>query len=134
MRWYKCGTVRCSRRSKAMPTNWNGSSTSVSTTKANAIRMTRIMKSFVAFGNAARRTSRAIARRLYATQPGRDKKMRPRSDAATDGDRWGRVIDDGGPDQARVEPNPALLRLRDKPDLSTGRAAFAVLWRQRHKR
>ena len=41
------------------------------------------------------------------------KKMRPRSDAATDGDRWGRVIDDGGPDQARVEPNPALLRLRD---------------------
>ena len=92
MRWYKCGTVRCSRRSKAMPTNWNGSSTSVSTTKANAIRMTRIMKSFVEFGNAARRTSRAIARRLYATQPGRDKKMRPRSDAATDGGRLGRVI------------------------------------------
>jgi hypothetical protein len=25
-----------------------------------------------------------------------DKKMRPRSDAATDGDRWGRMICDGG--------------------------------------
>jgi hypothetical protein len=28
--------------------------------------------------------------------------VRPRSDAATDGDRWGRVIFDGGPDQTLV--------------------------------
>ena len=30
-----------------MPINWNGSSTSVRTTKASAIRMTRIMNPFV---------------------------------------------------------------------------------------
>src|SRR5438876_6564897 len=43
----------------------------------------------------------------------RIKKMRPRSDAATDGDRLGRVICDGGPDQTRAEPNRALLRRHD---------------------
>src|SRR5882724_12394950 len=38
------------------------------------------------------------------------KKVRPRSDAATDGDRLGRVIRDGGPDQTQVQPSRALLR------------------------
>ena len=41
------------------------------------------------------------------------KKVRPRSDAATDGDRLGRVIRDGGSDQTRAEPSRALLRARD---------------------
>jgi hypothetical protein len=36
------------------------------------------------------------------------KKVRPRSDAATDGDRWGRVIDDGGPDQTQWQASLAL--------------------------
>jgi len=36
------------------------------------------------------------------------KKVRPRSDAATDGDRWGRVIVDGGPDQTQLQASPAL--------------------------
>ncbi|QOZ55074.1 hypothetical protein XH90_29600 [Bradyrhizobium sp. CCBAU 53338] len=31
------------------------------------------------------------------------KKMRPLSDAATDGDRLGRLIGDGGPDQTRLQ-------------------------------
>src|SRR6266581_67841 len=44
MRWYRCGMLRCSGRSNAMPINWNGSNTSVSATKANANDMTRIMK------------------------------------------------------------------------------------------
>ncbi|MDB5603698.1 MAG: hypothetical protein JWP25_598 [Bradyrhizobium sp.] len=39
--------------------------------------------------------------------------MRPRSDAATDGDRLGRLICDGGPDQTQVEPSPVLLRGSD---------------------
>src|ERR1700688_5333949 len=42
------------------------------------------------------------------------KKQRPRSDAATDGDRLGRVICDGGPDQTRAQPSPALLRGNDR--------------------
>src|SRR5580693_10170250 len=41
------------------------------------------------------------------------KKMRPRSDAATDGDRLGRVICDGGPDQTRLKARLALLRGND---------------------
>jgi hypothetical protein len=41
------------------------------------------------------------------------KKMRPRSDAATDGDRWGRVICDGGPDQTHAKTSPAMLRAND---------------------
>jgi hypothetical protein len=36
------------------------------------------------------------------------KKVRPRSDAATDGDRWGRVIVDGGPDQTQWQASLAL--------------------------
>src|SRR5258708_25397755 len=40
--------------------------------------------------------------------------MRPRSDAATDGDRLERVICDGGPDQTQAEPNHALLRGHDR--------------------
>src|SRR5579864_4641365 len=36
------------------------------------------------------------------------KKMRPRSDAVTDGDRLGRLIRDGGPDQTQPQPRPAL--------------------------
>src|SRR6185312_16230478 len=37
------------------------------------------------------------------------KKKRPRSDAATDGDRWGaRMIVDGGPDQTQCNASPAL--------------------------
>jgi hypothetical protein len=43
----------------------------------------------------------------------RAKKMRPRSDAATDGDRLARVICDGGHDQTRGQPSPALLRAHD---------------------
>jgi hypothetical protein len=39
--------------------------------------------------------------------------MRPRSDAATDGDRLGRVIVDGGPDQTQRDPSFALLRSHD---------------------
>ena len=38
--------------------------------------------------------------RTVKTEP---KKVRPRSDAATDGDRLGRVICDGGPDQTQGE-------------------------------
>src|SRR5579863_858430 len=34
--------------------------------------------------------------RTIGQAPAHHKKMRPRSDAATDGDRWGRVIVDGG--------------------------------------
>ena len=44
------------------------------------------------------RTGAAIAPRGHAQRDRWDhKKMRPRSDAATDGDRWGRMICDGGP-------------------------------------
>jgi hypothetical protein len=40
--------------------------------------------------------------------------MRPRSDAATDGDRLGvRVISDGGLDQTRPKPSPVLLHRGD---------------------
>jgi membrane protein DedA with SNARE-associated domain len=42
------------------------------------------------------------------------KKTRPRSDAATDGDRW-RLICNGGPDQTPPQPSPALLRGSDSP-------------------
>src|SRR5438132_8419490 len=56
-------------------------------------------------------------------------KKRPRSDAATDGDRLGRVICDGGPDQTRAEPNRALLRRHDsgtypQPGLCSGTRLF----------
>src|ERR1700753_3416609 len=40
----------------------------------------------------------------------RHKKMRPRSDAATDGDRFGARDRDGGPDQTRAKPSPVMLR------------------------
>jgi hypothetical protein len=55
--------------------------------------------------------------------------MRPRSDAATDGDRLGRVICDGGLDQTRAEPNRALLRGHDRelihsPDFARGTRLF----------
>jgi hypothetical protein len=48
------------------------------------------------------RGRRALISRGYAQrdQP-QVQKMRPRSDAATDGDRLGRVIRDGEPDQTR---------------------------------
>ena len=42
-------------------------------------------------------------------------KKRPRSDAATDGDRLGRLIGDGGPDQTQVQPKPEVLRAGDRP-------------------
>ena len=58
-RWYRCGMIRCSRRSNARPINWNGSSTSVSARKANAMRTTRVM-------NAGATEQEAIARRGYA--------------------------------------------------------------------
>src|SRR5690349_12689136 len=51
------------------------------------------------------------------------KKMRPRSDAATDGDRWGRMIRDGGPDQAPINPSLALLRRGDS-------LIFPQMWRR----
>jgi hypothetical protein len=46
--------LRCIRRSKAMPINWNGSSTSVRTMKANTIKVARIMLWFVGFLSAGR--------------------------------------------------------------------------------
>src|SRR5579864_7251140 len=50
--------------------------------------------------------------RKFAAWPDRrrrhHKKVRPRSDAATDGDRWGRVIVDGGLDQTHGKASRAL--------------------------
>src|ERR1700739_3836030 len=67
----------------------------------------------------------------------RDKKMRPRSDAATDGDRLWRVICDGGPDQTRAEASPVLLRTNDRgtyPQAGWARLlAFQPLTRRAHK-
>jgi len=34
--------------------------------------------------------------------------MRPLSDAATDGDRLGRMIGDGGPDQTQLQDSPGV--------------------------
>src|SRR5689334_12634325 len=40
--------------------------------------------------------------------------MRPRPDAATDGDRWGAYDrGDGGPDQTQLQPIRAVLRRHD---------------------
>ena len=66
---------------------------SVRAAKASAMAMTRIIRTV-----RCARTGAAIAPRGHAQ---RDrwyhKKRRPRPDAATDGDRWGRMIRDGGP-------------------------------------
>src|ERR1700743_2044190 len=42
-----------------------------------------------------------------------DKKVRPRSDAATDGDRFWARDRDGGPDQTQAQPRPIMLRRSD---------------------
>jgi hypothetical protein len=65
----------------------------------------------------------------WVREKARHKKMRPRSDAATDGDRFGRLIRDGGPDQTQAKPNPALLRRRDSrnyPQAGNGPVPDAV--------
>ena len=51
--------------------------------------------------------------------------MRPRSDAATDGDRWGRVIDDGGLIRRKrnLTPlcyDPVTAKLIHRPQLLRG--------------
>ncbi|MDA9430521.1 hypothetical protein XH88_01710 [Bradyrhizobium sp. CCBAU 51627] len=55
---------------------------------------------------------RCTGKRLAAFLPCRHgeagKKMRPLSDAATDGDRLGRLIGDGGPDQTQLQDSPAV--------------------------
>src|SRR3569623_1349578 len=48
---------------------------------------------------AARRTGKRALAMLPCRHGETGKKMRPLSDAATDGDRLGRLIGDGGPDQ-----------------------------------
>src|SRR5579872_1640060 len=68
----------------------------------------------ISMGGPVRRDQAAIltavrrsGKRLTALQPCRQrtegKKMRPLSDAATDGDRLGRLIGDGGPDQTQSQ-------------------------------
>jgi hypothetical protein len=49
--------------------------------------------------------TRALVQGL--NQRAKGKKMRPRSDAATDGDRW-RMICDGGPDQTLAQTSVTL--------------------------
>jgi hypothetical protein len=52
--------------------------------------------------------------------------MRPRSDAATDGDRFGAHDRDGGPDQTQAQPNLALLRSSDSWTYPQGHFARAA--------
>src|ERR1700722_7944565 len=52
---------------------------------------------------------------------GETKKVRPRSDAATDGDRFGARDRDGGPDQTQAQPSHALLRSHDSRTYPQGR-------------
>ncbi len=63
---------------------------------------------------AVRRTSKAGPALLPCRKNPQGKKMRPQSDAATDGDRLGRLIGDGGPDQTQVQPKPEVLRAGDR--------------------
>jgi hypothetical protein len=51
-----------------------------------------------------------------------NKKVRPRSDAATDGDRFGARDRDGGPDQTQAQPSHALLRSHDSRTYPQGRS------------
>jgi len=53
-------------------------------------------------------SGKRLAALLPCRMAGAGKKMRPLSDAATDGDRLGRLIGDGGPDQTRLQDNPGV--------------------------
>src|SRR3954451_25103650 len=63
---------------------------------------------------AVRRGSNKLACGAAMLRGTAGKKMRPLSDAATDGDRLGRLIGDGGPDQTQLQLSPGVLRDRDR--------------------
>jgi len=69
---------------------------------------------------ARRRQSRHRSQRGEHNK-GENKKVRPRSDAATDGDRFGARDRDGGPDQTQAKPSDALLRSHDSRTYPQGR-------------